>query len=49
MELFDLLTVSRETILVRVDGDGVHRKLVRGTEDTDSDFLITSSTTRPYE
>ena len=49
MGIFDLLTMSGETILVGIDGDGVHRKLVRGTEDTDSDFLKTSSTTRPYE
>lgn len=36
--------MRRETVLVRVDRDGVHRELVRGTEDTDSDFLRTKNT-----
>lgn len=36
-----LLTVSRKSVLKRVDRDGVHRELVRGTENTNGDFLWT--------
>ena len=33
------MSVSRHTILVRVDGDGVHCEFVGCSEDTDGDFL----------
>ncbi len=32
--------MSRESILEREDGDGMHSKLVRRAEYTDGDFLI---------
>jgi hypothetical protein len=35
----DLLAMGGETILERVDGDGVHGEFMGGSEDTDSDFL----------
>ena len=38
------MTVSRHTVLIRVDRDCMHRKFMGGTEDTDSDFLIVTTT-----
>ena len=38
------MTVSGHTVLIRVDRDCMHRKFMSGTEDTDSDFLIVTTT-----
>jgi hypothetical protein len=34
--------MGREPILIGIDGDGVHRELMGGSEDTNSDFLARS-------
>lgn len=45
VRLIGTLTVGRHAIFVRVDGDGVHRELMRSSEYTDRDFLYISEST----